>query len=297
MSQANLAAELERLRIQLQAFAAIGAALHLRQEGVSGDPRVTALVNEVTEAVRPSLLDGIAEAEARAALANIRRLFVEGVDLLDHPERPSGWAYDDREVLRAVGNMSASTVNHITSVAATRPGLAAIINGDGTFLDISTGVAGIAIEAAKTWKSMRVVGLEIWPPSLAIARDNIAASGLSERIELRDQNVLDIQDRGAFSLIWLPTPFIPGEVVTAALPTLLRALSPGGYLVFNTGALPADPLSAALSRLRIARTGGQAWIANEIAGRLRELGFDEVEVVAPIGHTQFILGRRTDTAG
>jgi methylase of polypeptide subunit release factors len=219
------------------------------------------------------------------------------MDLLDHPERPSGWAHDDPDILRVVGNMSASAVNHVTSVAATRPGLAAVIHGDGTFLDIGTGVAGIAIAAAKTWKSMRVVGLEIWAPSLALARANIAASGLSERIELRNQNVLDIQDRGAFSLIWLPTPFIPGEVVTAVLPTLLRALSPGGYLVFNTGALPADPLSAALSRLRIARTGGQAWVANEVASRLLELGFEEVEIVAPIGHTQFIIGRRTNTAG
>ena len=51
MSQENLAAEIERLRIQLQAFAAIGAALHLRHEGASGDPRLIALVNEVTEAL------------------------------------------------------------------------------------------------------------------------------------------------------------------------------------------------------------------------------------------------------
>lgn len=295
MSGPNLAAEIERYRIQLQTFAAIGAALRLRQKDVSGDRRVTALVDEVTEAACPSLLDGISDAEAAAALANIRRLFVEGMDLLDHPQRPSGWAYDDPEILRAVGVMSASTVNHIVAVAATRPGLAAAISGGGTFLDIGTGVAGIAIAAAKTWKAMRVVGLEIWPPSLAIARANIAASGLGERIELRDQNVLDIGDQDTFSLIWLPTPFIPGEVVTGALPKLFRALSPGGYLVFNTGALPADPLAAALARLRIARTGGQAWVAAEVAVRLRELGFEEAEVVPPIGHTQFIIGRRSAT--
>lgn len=292
MSKPNLTAEIERYRIQLQSFAAIGAALRLRQEDVSADPRVTTLIHEVTEAACPSLLDGIGETEATAALANIRRLFVEGIDLLDHPERPSGWAYDDPEILSAVGIMSASTVNHIVTVAATRPGLAAVIGGDGTFLDIGTGVAGIAIAAAKTWESMRVVGLEIWPPSLALARANIAASGLGDRIELRDQNVLDIDDQEAFSLIWLPTPFIPGEVVIATLPKLLHALSLGGYLVFNTGALPADPLAAALARLRIARTGGQAWITADIATRLRELGFEEVEVVPPIGHTQFIIGRR-----
>jgi SAM-dependent methyltransferase len=295
MPKPNLATEIERYRIQLQSFAAIGATLRLRQKDVSGDPRVTALIGEVTEAACPSLLDGIGEAEAAAALANIRRLFVEGMDLLDHPERPSGWAYDDPEILRAVGVMSASTVNHIMAVAATRPGLAATISGGGAFLDIGAGVAGIAIAAAKTWKLMRVVGLEIWPPSLAVARANIAASGMAERIELRDQNVLDIDDRDAFSLIWLPTPFIPGEVVTAVLPKLLRALSPGGYLVFNTGALPADPLAAALARLRIARTGGQAWIADDIANMLRELGFEETEVVPPIGHTQFIIGRRPAT--
>jgi cyclopropane fatty-acyl-phospholipid synthase-like methyltransferase len=62
--------------------------------------------------------------------------------------------------------------------------LAALLR-DCRFLDIGTGVGWLAIEAAKTWPGMRVVGLDIWEPSLQLAATNISAEGLTDRVTLR----------------------------------------------------------------------------------------------------------------
>jgi SAM-dependent methyltransferase len=292
MAQADLAAEIDRLRIQLQVFSVIGAALRLRRDGATGDPRVTTLIDEVIKVYNPTLLDGIDTAQAGTWLANVRRQFIEGFDLVNSPDRQSGWSQEDPELLQAVGTMSAATVGWFKSAAATRPGFAAAIGGDATFLDIGTGVAGIAIEAARSWPAMKAVGLEIWPPSLALARANIDASGMGDRIELRNQNVMDLDDREAFSLIWLPAPCISGEVVTAVLPRLRRALRPGGYLVFNTVILPADPLAGSIARLRIAQLGGHPWTASDAVDQLRGLGLEDIDIVPPFGAYQMIIGRR-----
>jgi len=161
-------------------------------------------------------------------------------------------------------------------LAKQRPALAGLL-GNCRFLDIGTGVGWLAIEAAKTWLGMRVVGLDIWEPSLQLAAINIAAEDLQERISLRRQSVTEIDDEAAFDLVWLPSPFLSREVVGSALPRVVRALTSGGFLLFGMFGSRADQLNQTLTDLLTIRSGGHPWRSQEVEECLRRLGLRNVE--------------------
>ena len=67
----------------------------------------------------------------------------------------------------------------------------------------------MALEAAELCPSLQVDGLDIWEPSLALARANVAASRHAARIEIRAQDVTQLDEHAAYTLAWLPAPFLP----------------------------------------------------------------------------------------
>ncbi len=275
----------------MRALAVLGAELRLRTENGEADQRVRSLLQEVARAADPSLLDDLSVQEQAAVLGVIRLSFRDANDLLENPGRPPGWAYTDPEALESQGRASRANIASINGAAAQRPDLAAALQS-GTFLDVGTGVGQMAIAAAQTWPRMQVVGIDIWEPALARARANVAATGLARRIELRNQSVADLSDDQCYTLAWLPAPFIPEELFEPAIARMHDALKPGGYLVVGQYAIPDDPLSGALSRLLIVRSGGYPWRTTEIAGFLRSAGFSEVESLQSPPAGDFVIGRR-----
>ena len=109
----------------------------------------------------------------------------------------------------------------------------------------------LAIEAARAWPALGVVGIDSWEPALGLARKNLAQSGVAERVELRLQRVEQLDDKTIFTLAWLPGPSIDAEIVAIALERIYRALMPGGWLIFGLHAPPRDTLGQALANLRI----------------------------------------------
>jgi SAM-dependent methyltransferase len=182
-------------------------------------------------------------------------------------------------------------VHQIDAFAARRPKLKQAVER-GAFLDIGTGVAWLAIEAARVWPALRVVGIDIWEPSLALARGNIAASGMQDRIALRNQSVVDLDDRDAFTIVWYPAPFLPFAIAATALENACKALVPGGWLVFGIFPPPPDPLGEALAALKIVRCGGHPWTASEVEDRLRGLGLEDVEIFSPGSISWLAFGRK-----
>jgi SAM-dependent methyltransferase len=160
------------------------------------------------------------------------------------------------------------------------------------FLDIGTGVGWLAIEAAKTWPGMQVVGIDIWEPSLQLAATNVAAEGMQDRITLRRQSVAEIDDEAAFDLIWLSSPFLSRVIVDRALPRVVRALAPGGFLVFGIFASRPGPLNQALTDLLTIRSGGHPWRSEEVEERLRALGLRNVEYTGADAVGSFVIGQR-----
>jgi SAM-dependent methyltransferase len=248
----------------------------------------------VVASIEPGLLEGIDVSEETAVLAIIEATFRQAADLLERPARPPGWTYEDPVVLEAQGQASRIIVRAINALAERRPQLAAALHRPAAFLDIGTGVGRLAIQAARTWPALRVIGIDPWEPALGLARRYVSESDAKERIDVRRQGVEQLQDTAESTLAWLPAPFIPAEVVIASLERINRALMPGGWPIAGLYSSDSIPLATALTQLCTVRSGGYPWTASEIEERLRAAGFEAVEAVSPAPSILFVLGRRPD---
>jgi SAM-dependent methyltransferase len=283
---------IRQLSVSVEALAALGAELRLRQDRLEGDPHLRGLLREAVRAVDPRWLERVDANEGAPALSFIQTVLRQALDLLENPARPAGWSFEDPQVLQTQGQLSRLVVRGIAALASERPELAALLQQPGVFLDVGTGVGWLAIEAARTWPALRIVGLDPWEPSLALARRNRAQSEVADRIEFRSQRVEALQEVATLQLAWLPGPFLARGVLDQALASVHRALIPGGWLIFGLAAAAEDPLEEALVKLRIARGGGHAWTPEEVQEYLERWDFMEIETFSPRIPVRFVVGRR-----
>jgi precorrin-6B methylase 2 len=292
MSFETLIAASQRLNAAMEALAALGAELRLRREATDADPRVRRALQDIVRGIDPNLLDGVQPDQEAVVLGTIQAFFRQAFDLLNNPARAPGWTHDDPVVLQAQGQGSRMGVRCIEKLAALRHGLHETLRRPGAFLDVGTGVGWLAIEAARCWPALRVVGIDPSERVLALARENVAATNMASRIELRAQRVELLNEVETFTLAWLPGPFLSLEIVNPALDRTWRALQPGGWLVFALYAPPPDPLGEALTALRTVRGGGHPWVPGEIEDRLRAAGFAEVETFPTGFPILLVVGQR-----
>ena len=295
MSFESLTAASQRLSVSVETLAALGAQLRFLQNGLDGDSRVRALVNDVVRAVDPQLLEGVERHQQAVAFALIQTMFRQALDLLENPDRVPGWSYQDPDILQSQGQLSRQIVHWIGAMATQRPELSEVLRRPGAFLDVGTGVGSIAIEAARSWPALRVVGIDPWEPALALARKNLAQSGLVERVELRPQRVEQLEETEIFTLAWVPGPFISAEIIDRALEHVRCALVPGGWLIFGFNPVPSAPLEQALARLRIVRSGGHPWTSKEVEEKLRALAFEQIEVYSPAPPIMLVVAQRPNS--
>jgi SAM-dependent methyltransferase len=293
MSFESLMGAVQRLIASTEALAALGAELQLRRDGTQADPRTRQLLQDTLRSIDPSQLDGVSPQQEAAVISAIGAAFHYAVDLLENPAKAPGWLHEDRVVLQTIGRMSTRIVHQIGAFATRRPGLQKMLTSPGAFLDIGTGVGWLAIEAAKVWPALKVVGIDIWEPSLQLARANIATAGMEGRVALRAQSIVDFDEKEAFTIVWYPAPFLPLEITPAAMDNVYQALVPGGWLVFGMfSAPPDDPLGGALRALRTVRCGGHPWKEPEVEERLGRLGFEEIETFSPGSLVTMVVGRK-----
>ena len=292
MSFETLMGAAQRLGASMEALAALGAELRLRRDGAAAHATTRELLRKIVGGIDPHLFDNISPEQEAVALASIHVAFQQAVDLLEDPARAPGWLHQDPAILQTIGRMSGRIVHQIDVFAARRPEFKAAVERGGAFLDIGTGVGWLAIEAARVWSNLRVVGIDIWEPSLALARANIAASNMQDRVTLRTQSVTDLDDTNAFTMVWYPAPFLPLKIAPRALENAKRALVPGGWLVFGIFAPQPDPLGESLTALKIVRCGGHPWTTAEVEERLRGLGFEQIETFAPGSISVLVLARK-----
>jgi SAM-dependent methyltransferase len=284
-----------QLSVSVEALAAQGAALRLQRSDAEADPRVRVRLQDVLHAIDPPLAELNLGHRADYARPLIEMVFRQPTDLLHNPERAPGWRHQDPLILQRQGQVSRLIVHTIDELAAERLNLR-VIRASGAFLDVGTGAAWLALEAARIRPNLRIVGIDVWEPALALARDNVAANEYGERIELRPQAVEHLDEPETYALAWFPGPFIPAEITHAALERIYHAMVPGGWLIFALWALSADPLAAAVSNLRIVRSGGYPWRATEVVDALLAAGFVAIEVAQPGepgSPVAFVLGQRS----
>jgi ubiquinone/menaquinone biosynthesis C-methylase UbiE len=281
-------AELRRLIAATTVFAAIGALMRSRQEDTAHDPAIEAALTHLVETAVPGLL-GSLDAEGEAALLRLVTVqLCDAYDLLRDPGRELGWAYNDPAMLQAQGDISRIYPRHFATMASERPDFAAAFDG-GRFLDIGVGVASLALEAAALFPDLQVVGIDIWEPSLALARQHVAASPHAERVEIRVQDVTTLGEAERFTVIWFPILFFPRAVVEAALPRLAAALEPGGWLIIPRFSAPTEGLPGAVAALTALRQGGARWTDEELKALAEASGLRDV---APAPGPRFMPGRQ-----
>jgi hypothetical protein len=115
---------------------------------------------------------------------------------------------------------------------------------------------------------------------------------MQNRITLRRQSVTDIEDEAAFDIIWMPGPFLPRKVVNSALPRMVRALTPAGFLLFGMFASRPNPLSQALSELSTIRSGGHPWQFDELKEQLGAVGLRDIEHAADDDLANMVIAKR-----
>ncbi|MEU4740908.1 class I SAM-dependent methyltransferase [Actinosynnema sp. NPDC023658] len=211
------------------------------------------------------------------------------------------WAAQPDEVMLAVGRLTGSGASLVAATAGGLEGLAARLRSPGAaILDVGTGVGELAAGLAALFPSAHVTGLDVLPRALAHASHTADRHGVAGRVHLRRQDVATLVDVEAYDLAWLPTRFVPAAAVEVALPRLLVALRPGGWLLASVARSAQDDLGRAVRTWQLALTGGAPWTADEVADRLTTAGFDRVEVHAPVegegspgvGTPVLVAGRR-----
>ena len=159
----------------------------------------------------------------------------------------------------------------------------------GRFLDVATGTADLALEAALRHPRLSVTGVDFAEPMLRIGKKKVQAAGLSDRVTLLAGDALSLPfaDRSfhvtavAFGMRNIPDK-------RAALREMARVTVPGGqvmvlemtfapsgafrglYRIYLTRVLPG------LARLFAANAGAYAYLADSIQGFPGPLAFQDL---------------------
>lgn len=279
-------------------LSALVAALDAKGSATPLDPGLAARIGELLSVLGAgNILDELSAEEARALVPEIRHQATIDSLLMRPETRSTSWSYADARFLQDTGEFSRFHGQVITrQIIPALEGVADRFGKPGAkHLDIGVGVAGTAISLAQLWPSLSIVGIDVWQPSLALARQNVGNAGLRDRIELREQGAENLQDESAFDLAWLPAVFMPESVVPEAMRRTRRALRPGGWLIFAFLEFDGlDPIPAALWRLRQTLLGGPHWSESEVTERMQQAGFADVKVLPrhPSVPAAFVVGRR-----
>jgi hypothetical protein len=205
------------------------------------------------------------------------------------------WTSQDDEALLAQGRASAQGAAPFKMfMVPAMEGLGDLMTGSSpVMLDVGVGVAAMAVAWCQEFPGLHIVGLDVFPRALQLARRTVEDAQMTDRIELRQQDIAELDDHDAFCLVWLPAPFIPPDAINVGLPRIVDALVPGGWVALGHGKFDGDSLSSAITRFQTVAFGGTPLDNDEAEGLLRRVGLDLVATLpTPEGAPGFTVGRR-----
>jgi hypothetical protein len=205
------------------------------------------------------------------------------------------WTRQDDEALLAQGRASAQGAGPFKMFAVPMmEGLGELLAGPRpVMLDVGVGVAAMAVAWCQTFSGLHIVGIDVFPRALELASRLVAEADLADRIELRKQNVIDLDDRDSYCFAWLPAPFIPPKTLQGSVPRIMAALVPGGWVGIGHGKFGGDPASDANTRFQTVAFGGTPLDNDQARLLLGRAGFESVVTLpTPQGAPGITVGRR-----
>jgi SAM-dependent methyltransferase len=295
MSLEDLREIVTQLSASASALAALGAELQARVAGTSIHPALqTPIADVLREAGALSALEGTTGPELAPLLAELRHFWDLDNDLVANPTRAPGWTYGDAPTIQRGGEITEGFAQVLPRFLPALEGLAARLETESRFLDVGTGSGRLAIAMTRKWPTLRTVGLDVWGPSLDVARRNVRDAKLDDRIELREQSAADLDEERTYDLAWVPAPFLPAELLGRVIDRVVRALRPGGWLLV-AAAKPGDDLRGAALRLRVALYGGASSTQPMLERQLTDAGLANVRTLPgpPRDFKMIVAGRRS----
>jgi hypothetical protein len=205
------------------------------------------------------------------------------------------WTRQDDEALLAQGRASAQGAGPFKMFAVPMmEGLAELLAGPSpVMLDVGVGVGAMAVAWCQTFPGLHIVGIDVFPRALELARRVVGAAQLADRIELRNQDVIDLADRETYCWAWLPAPFIPPSTLASGIPRVIDALVPGGWVGVGHGKFGPNPLSDAITRFQTVVFGGTPLDNDGAELLLSRAGLESVVTLpTPQGAPGITVGRR-----
>ncbi|MFN8050488.1 MAG: class I SAM-dependent methyltransferase [Acidimicrobiales bacterium] len=277
MTQDPMMAAAMKLSSSVDALAALAAHARVHGEGLDVDPQVRRLLDDVVAELTGT--DGSQPAGA-PVVGLAQTLMRLGSDMVANPDRSGAWDHVDPVLLQGIGRMSGSIATAFAAAADSLAGLGDALAAEGaSFLDVGTGTGWLAIATAQAFPSLRVLGVDLFEVPLELARGNVEAEGLTDRVELRLTDVLRMEGDETFDAIWVPLPFLPREIVPDVIAAVAGRLKPGGWLLPGSFAGPPDRLSTLLVELRTVRSGGKVWSTDEIVALMEANGLADAHEV------------------
>lgn len=169
--------------------------------------------------------------------------------------------------------------------------------------DLCTGSGCIACSVAYEHPLARVVATDIAPEAVELARDNVAALGLSGRVDVLACDLgegIDDALLGAFDLVVSNPPYVPTAVMDG-IPREVAAFEPA--LALDGGADGLDVLRRLLPFCRRALKEGGAFAfelhetcLDEAARLAEDAGFNDVRIVSDLAQRPRVLTGRKPSA-
>lgn len=270
-----------RLAANMDTLAALGASVASSSGNYKVDPEISACINKVTAAFDEDLLSDITEDEADILHSRIHFVFRQALELIENPDHPATWSFEDPVILQAIGKQSRRHVDLIHGFVDSTPALSDRLSKPGRFLDVGSGTGWISMEVAARWPALHVDGIDVFAPALELASQNLAVSTVADRVTFHNADFAKLDAIETYSAAFVSSPFIPLEVVEKGIAALYRALETGGWVFMVILRAAPNPLSEALLDLRLARYGGHGWTPESTRQLMERSGFKNGTDIEP----------------
>jgi SAM-dependent methyltransferase len=280
------------------ALSADGLTMRTREDEVAA--RMLAAVGLIVGDDDPQMASGLVELLSDGSLETRRLGMISALRQVATAtgivasQSAGGWAAHDDATLLAQGKSSALAGTMLAMYAVpSLEGLSERFSAGGDFLDVGVGVAELSAAFCEAMPHSRVVGIDVLPRALDLARQTIAAHGLEQRLEVQLLPVQELADEARFDLAWMPAPFLPEAVFREGLRRVHDALRPGGWLIVAAGRFDGDALAVAVTRWRTLQSGGTSLTLDDARAAFDDAGFvDMKELPTPPGAPVLYAARK-----